>query len=475
MICSRLLKLRTYSGEQLQMEETRPPLMEVTQALVRSAKAHGFEFGVDTAIVAAQHMIWQTVDLFRTIADLGVRPENIFVVGKIYSNAPQVIDALSRIGIIVTRTTTPPHGEFNKCFRRDVARLWKIAERHLNRRKIRRIIVLDDGGECISNIPPHLLQRYSIGGVEQTSLGMVIFEKRPPPCAVTAWARSAVKLLIEGPIFAHGLLSRVDTEFLNDGVLRDKKIGIIGLGSIGTATAKLALLQRNKVFFYDLNPHVFISPELQDRITRLDSLEELMARCECVFGCSGRNPFKDKWPMKYGPDIKLFSGSSGDQEFGSIIRELKKQKRFLVDSETWDIRCQGPYGPMFIGYAGYPYNFSAHKGEPIRTRIVQIESGGLLASLIQARIHLALYEHGHEQNAGIHRVAPEAQQFVYGNWLSAMAKHNIDVTGKFAYEPAMLRAACKKQWYDANSEPKTASGYKPFGRTEETMRKLLMR
>ena len=457
------------------MEETRPPLMEVTQALVSSAKAHGFEFGIDSAIVAAQHMIWQTVDLFRTIADLGVRPENVFVVGKIYSNAPQVIDELSRIGITVTHTTTPPHGEFNKCFRRDVARLWKIAERHLSRRKIRRIIVLDDGGECISNTPPHLIERYSIAGVEQTSLGMVIFEKRPPPCAVTAWARSAVKLLIEGPIFAHGLLSKVDTEFLNDGVLRDKEVGVIGLGSIGTATAKLALLQGNRVFFYDLNPHVFIPPELQDRIMRLDSLEELMTRCEYVFGCSGRNPFKDKWPMKYRPDIKLFSGSSGDQEFGSIIRDLRRHKRFWVDSETWDIRCEGPYGPMVIGYGGYPYNFTAHNGEPIRTRIVQIETGGLLASLIQARTHLALYEHGYEQNIGIHRVAPEAQHFVYETWLSAMAKHNIDVTKKFAYEPAMLSAACKKQWYDANTEPKTTSGYKPLDRIEETMRELFMR
>lgn len=456
------------------MEETRAPLMEVTQALVRSAKAHGFGFGKDTAIVAAQHMIWQTVDLFRTIADLGVRPENIFVVGKVYSNAPEVVDELSRIGINVTGTATPPPGEFNQYFRPDLAQLWEITERHLSRRNISRIMVLDDGGQCITSTPPHLLQRYSMEGVEQTSLGMVIFEKRPPPYAVTSWARSAVKLLIEGPIFAHGLLSKVQTEFLKHEVLRDKEVGVIGLGSIGTATAKLTLLQHNKVFFYDLNPDVFISPELQARVTRVDSLEELMTRCEYVFGCSGRNPFKDKWPMKYRHGIKLFSGSSGDQEFGSIIRDLRRHKRFRVDSETWDLRCEGPYGPMFIGYGGYPYNFAAHNGEPIPTRIVQIETGGLLASLMQARTHLALCEHGYEQNAGIHRVAPEAQQFVYETWLSAMAKYNIDVTENFAYEPAMLRAAVNLQWYDANSEPKTTSSYKPLARIEETMRKLFV-
>ncbi|HKY30028.1 MAG TPA: NAD(P)-dependent oxidoreductase [Pyrinomonadaceae bacterium] len=455
------------------MEETRPPLMEVTQALVRSAKANGFGFGKETAIVAAQHMIWQTVDLFRTIADLGVSPENIFVVGKIYSNAPQVIDALSRIGISVTDTTTPTPGEFNRYFQRDIARLWETAERHLSRRKISRIIVLDDGGECITNTPPHLLQRYRMAGVEQTSMGMVVFEKRPPPYAVMSWARSAVKLFIEGPIFAHGLVSKVQTEFLKQGVLRDKEVGIIGLGSIGTATAKLTLLQRNKVFFYDLNPKVFISPELRGRITRLGSLEELMTRCEYVFGCCGCNPFQDQWLMKFRPDIKLFSGSSGDQEFGSIIRDLRKHKRFWVDSESWDIRWEGPYGPMFIGYGGYPYNFTAHNGEPIPTRIVQIETGGLLASLIQAGTHLALYEHGYEQHSGIHRVAPEAQRFVYETWLRAMDKHNIDVTEKFAYEPAMLGAvAGNMQWYDANSEPKTTSGYKPLSRIEETMRNL---
>ena len=46
------------------------------------------------------------------------------------------------------------------------------------------------------------LQRYALCGVEQTSMGMFLFEEKPPPFAVMAWARAAVKLEIGGPIFS---------------------------------------------------------------------------------------------------------------------------------------------------------------------------------------------------------------------------------------------------------------------------------
>ena len=50
-------------------------------------------------------------------------------------------------------------------------------------------------------------------GVEQTSLGMFLFEEKPPPFAVISWARAAVKLEIGGPIFSQCLIDRLNTEF----------------------------------------------------------------------------------------------------------------------------------------------------------------------------------------------------------------------------------------------------------------------
>src|SRR6185295_17854794 len=110
------------------MKETRPPLLEVTHALSECARAAHFEFGEDTALVAVQHMLWQTVDLFRAVAEMGLKPENIFALGKVYSNSVPVIKTLREMGVTVIESTIPTPGDFNEYFARDVQRLWEIAE-----------------------------------------------------------------------------------------------------------------------------------------------------------------------------------------------------------------------------------------------------------------------------------------------------------------------------------------------------------
>ena len=87
------------------MIEAEPALMEVIQSLVDCARAANFDFGEDTALVAAQHMLWQTVDLFMAIKALGIRPENTFALGKIYSNGPDVIKTLRAMGVMVLDST----------------------------------------------------------------------------------------------------------------------------------------------------------------------------------------------------------------------------------------------------------------------------------------------------------------------------------------------------------------------------------
>jgi D-isomer specific 2-hydroxyacid dehydrogenase-like protein len=455
------------------MTETRPPLMEVTQAVLDCARAAHFELGEGTAIVAVQHMLWQTVDLFRAVLDMGLRPENIFALGKVYSNSIPVIQTLREMGVVVTESTMPGPGEFNEYFERDVKHLWEVVEDGVAQRQIKRIIVLDDAGKCIANTPSKLLRRYSIGGVEQTSVGMFVFEEKPPAFAVTSWARAAVKLQIGGPIFSHCLLEKLNTEFLRGELPQNQEIGIIGMGSIGKGMADLAARDGHNLMFYDPNPNLETPQYLKNRVTRLDSLQQLMTHCDYVLGCSGRNPFKDKWPMKYRPGIKLFSGSSGDDEFGPIIRDLKGRANFKVASDTWDITCDdGPSGPILIAYHGYPYNFVSRGGEAVPTQIVQLETGGLLAGLMQTRSHLALYENGQAQNKGIQRMSPEAQRFVYETWLRTMRDQGINVRERYGYDPAVLRAAQHNRWFVDNSGPNPAGAFEPKSSIEVVMRDI---
>ncbi|HXQ69087.1 MAG TPA: NAD(P)-dependent oxidoreductase [Pyrinomonadaceae bacterium] len=456
------------------MTKKSASLMEVTLTLSNAAKAAHFHFGEDTAIVAVQHMLWQTVDLCEALAVLGARRENIFALGKIYSNSPVVIEVLRELGVTVVQSSWPEPGQFERHFQADINQLWELVAQGLSRRAIKRILVLDDGGACTTRIPPELLRRYAVAGVEQTSFGMFLFEKQPPPFAVMSWARAAVKLQIGGPLFSQCLLARLQSHVLGGDTLTGENVGIIGLGSIGSSMAHLVERQNNNVIFYDPDPQLRIPDYLHGRITRVDSLEELMLRCDYVIGCSGRNPFKDQWPLKYKPGVKLFSASGGDQEFRPIINDLKTRRGFNVTAFAWDIHSQnGPSGPISIAYLGYPYNFVARDIEAVPTRVVQLETGGLLAGLIQARSYLRFCEEGHMKSHGVHRISPEAQRFVYETWLKVMNYQHIDLPLLYGCDPAILEAAHNLWWYVENSEPYPSLSYRPHHATETVMTRMI--
>ena len=456
---------------------TQQSLMEVTGALSDCAHRAGFDFGPDTALVAVQHMLYQTVDLFKAAGQIGLKPENIFAAGKVYSNSAQVVSALRDMGVTVIESTLPAPGEFDQAFEWDVKRLWTVVSEKLAQRRIKRIIVLDDGGKCVINIPSELLSNYAVAGVEQTSLGMFVFEEHPPPFAVFSWARSAVKLQIGGHIFSQCLIDRLQTEYLRGRVLKGAEIGIIGLGSIGRSLADIASQQANRVMFYDPAPDLKLPDYLRGRITRLDSLEELMLRSEYVFGSSGRDPFAGRWPLAHRPGIRLFSGSGGDQEFRPIIRYLRQRPSFKIAANTWDITSEhGPSGPMRIAYMGFPYNFVSRLEAAVPTHIVQLETGGLLTGLIQARSYLELHENGHhpgEVSRRIHRISPDAQAVVYDVWRAAMKNRGVDIRSLYGYDASLLAATQEKGWLAANTEPRPHSNNGSGDRVEEMMRSIL--
>ena len=459
------------------MSHSQSSTFEVTQALLNCARATGFRFGDDTALVAVQHMLRQTVDLFQTVVAMGLDVKNIFALGKVYSNSEKVIETLRAMGVTVVETVEPPPGEFQRYFEQDTERLWRLAAEQLAQRRIKRVLVLDDGGVCITSVPPEVSQRYALCGVEQTSLGMFLFEVKPPPFAVISWARAAVKLEIGGPIFSQWFIDRLNTEFLRDRILQGQRLGVIGMGSIGRNVANLAAMHDNEVLYCDPNPNLEIPSLLStqgDRVTRVDSVEELVLHCDYVLGCSGRDPFKDKWPLQHKPGIRLFSASSGDQEFGPIIKDLKQKPDFQVAPSTWDIASdQGPSGPIHVAYLGYPYSFVSRGIEAVPTRIVQFDTGGLLAALVQARLFLEVCEKGSQPNRGIHRLSPQVQRFVYERWIRVMNDRKISATELFGHDPGTLDAIPSDDWFIGNTEPHADSGYTPVKVVEEMMSQFI--
>jgi hypothetical protein len=283
-----------------------------------------------------------------------------------------------------------------------------------------------------------------------------------------------VKLQIGGHLFSHCLIDKLRNEFLPRKSLRGLEIGIAGLGSIGRGLANLALREGSRVFFYDPASHCMVPRSLQDRGTRVESLQELMLRCEYLLGASGRNPFEGRWPLAHRPGIKLISASGGDHEFGPIIRDLERRASFKVAPDTWDITSEdGPSGPILIAFMGFPYNFVTRAEAAVPTRIVQLETGGLLTGLIQARTYLTLVEEGYERNAGVHRISPEPQRFAFETWLRAMEDHGIDVREIYGYDPALLESAKRSSWFADHSEPGSRQGNRSISRLEELMSRMV--
>ena len=413
-----------------------------------------FHFGEDTALVAVQHMLLQTVDLFQQIGAIGIDFNNIFALGKFYSNSPAVIRMLRDMGVTVLDSTTPEPGEFYSYFQRDVERLWRVVTEKLRQRRIKRILVLDDGGICMTNVPAEVREQYDVCGVEQTSQGVFLFAQNPPPFAVICWARSAVKLDIGGPIFSRSFVDKLNAEYLHGRSIAGAQIGIIGLGSIGRATSKLTIRQGAKVLFYDPDQRVEVPQSFMAEIRRAESLEEVMVSCEYVVGCSGRQPLEHHWPLTYRPGVRLFSVSGGDTAFGPVINDLKSKPDFRVDPVTWTITSgMGPSGPLEIAYLGYPYNFVFRAPEAVPTGIVQLETGGLLAALIQARLHLQVCEAKSNENVGLHSVMPKAQRFVYDIWLKTMADRGINPIDVFAIDAEVMSAAQQDEWFARSDLP----------------------
>src|SRR5262245_18807102 len=104
------------------MPTIRPYPLEITQALLNCARSVDFRFGEDTALVAVQHMLFQTVDLFQTIESIGLDLKNCFALGKAYSNNALVIRTLREMGVTVVDASVPAPGEFHATFERDVER-----------------------------------------------------------------------------------------------------------------------------------------------------------------------------------------------------------------------------------------------------------------------------------------------------------------------------------------------------------------
>lgn len=238
-----------------------------------------------------------------------------------------------------------------------------LDERNLN--KIRRIIVLDDGGhmhEAVSRVFKSTL--YDIIGIEQTSSGKARIERLGIRFCRHMVASSAFKqreeALFIGILGAERIVSRIATQGMSS-----PRILVLGLGTIGRHTAlRLYLNHGLEVSVADPN---YTDPErklgdepankmFDSRKLRLEHADALnkLSQFDVIVGASGSQALTSKQIIERSHPHTLFiSMSSGDVEFPSY--SFREPSHRVHSDCVKGFRC--------LANAGFPITFTGQRHE----------------------------------------------------------------------------------------------------------------
>ena len=357
----------------------------------------------DVVFVCVQHLLRSTGSLLETLVRLGANPANIFVLGKLYSSNDQVFRQLRHLGLNVRDSAIPRRWEeFSHRFDSDVQQLWIEVSRHVQRVKPRAIVVVDDGGHCITRIPTKLIRAFQVVGVEQTTSGLRLF-RRKPSVPVVSVASAAVKKHVEAPLVAETVIRRL--EALRPKFVEQSDFGVVGLGNIGRAVAADLIRLGKNVFVFDHDP---VAQRATKGTVGCTSLRQLIEYSDVVLGCTGTDlPVRTILRRWCRGEKLLVSCSSENCEFRSLIRDyyVYNEEAFSV----YDADIPVKYGSCEVRVlcGGFPINFD-HSPQSVPDDDIQVTRALLLGAIIQSLLC--------HSTAGLYRLDATLQQRITALW-----------------------------------------------------------
>lgn len=445
--------------------------LPVTAEIAQHLRDQGFEgFAPNTHIVAMPHVMPDVVDWMTALISLGMRPENIHLLGKQYSQVDVTREKLKKLGIDFVDYTPAAMGQYYETLQeKDLPKFWQHSlekiDHSLKERGPQNVIVMDDGGRVLKSIPPQLADnpKVKVVGVEQTTNGFDVAQEEGHAIDIIIPAKSALKLECEAPFIADAAVRKLRDKL---GIFRNRDVAVIGIGNIGGSVASTLADNHNDVFVYDravrirdselddpnhlLPPHVNIyeapAPGCSKTGARLlrkgeppttqsyyicHSLEQAVQSSNYVFGCTGRDIFKGvdldhmqfQGPNKQLDETRFISVSSGDKEFLSLLRWIARQPEFLhhgaqeKSGSRWDVTINHNGSKLRVMQQGFPVNFDGKtcSGTPEEMQLI---SSFLLASIVQGYEYLRKYpvKSANDQKNLI-MLSPDVQRKILFTWL----------------------------------------------------------
>jgi len=291
------------------------------------------------------------------------------------------------------------------------------------------LLALDEGGLIHSAAPSNLTAR--MAGVEQTSFGYHHYWNYPTVLV----CRSAAKLLFESQIIVRGILRKLD----HIGILQGKRIGIIGLGAIGAALARMLIRRGIEILAVE------ISAIPSDLKMSAVSLPELISKCNVILGCTGTDALADFDWTPHSGDRLFISCTSSNIEFHSLLKNGTKANPYgTVNGQIENVH-------FTVLNGGYPINFDRQREWECFEEII------LTRKLVLAGLQQAKSLFG-QSPRGI-MLDPKTQMHVVNEWLDQVPeRHELTI-------PKTL----DESFFRIHSEGEHLMGSKPYNLHHTTL------
>jgi hypothetical protein len=345
----------------------------------------------DTYLIGVQHFLPSTVHLFKNLIQLGFPPENMAFSDKPYSRVESSFHEIKDLGIQVHSSEDEEElGYYSEAASEKIRKMWATCSYEIEKKKIKKIIILDEGGRCIEHIPNYFLNTHNIVAIEQTRGGLYSRELPHKPFPVIELASSAIKKNYESPIISKSILKTITSNKSLKSNLRNMEIqyGIVGNGTLGLALASYFSSSTNrKIFAYD--KHFTSYPEnLRKTLIPAPSAEAVIRNSDCIFFCTGQDSTKNIDVYSLIKNKVFISCSSEDIEFRSILREISRKCNsihFKPSDSLGNLKLLTESNDeILLAAGGFPINFDrTPESDPEEMLLTR---GLLMGAVIQAII-----------------------------------------------------------------------------------------
>lgn len=387
-------------------------------------------------IISVQHLLQSTGSMFEALIQYGFVPNQIYLTGKIYSTHTETQLKIKELGInVIESSKNNDLGYYVQSLENDVKKMWKLLEKNIKPNS--KIIILDDGGYTLKNVPKDLDEKYKIYGIEQTTSGIKmqsVFGKFP----VIHLASSANKVFIEPRIVSEAVQIQLG-KMIEE--LHPQKIGIVGYGNIGKAIVK-EFMNQYKILVYDIKNEM--DNEIFTDVEYCNSIDEILNKVDILIGATGQDISNPEWVSIINKDITLISVSSGDIEFNSILRICKPLLKDPISSSLDILNIKTVNGDTIkILRGGMVANFTG-LSDSSPGKIIQVTRGLLISAIIQIIENQDLFEN---QNGAI-MLSPALQKEVTKYWFEDQPQRMKD------YNPKIIDGFKNIKWIKEKSAGK---------------------